>query len=137
MGELNEAQKMFCREYIANNYSSATAAYQKAYPTAKPNSAHSNAHRLLKNPKVLQYLKELQHDRVEELNITADRIAEELSKMAFANYGEYDNANSKLKALELLSKQLGLYTQKIDADVNSKNEITITIGNDESEQSSN
>lgn len=52
---------------------------------------------------------------------------EELTTIAFAAKGDKDyNANAKLKALDLLQKQLGLQTQKIQADVNT--DIVINIG---------
>ena len=59
--------------------------------------------------------------------INADRIANELASIAFAYKQDliYSPAN-KLKALDLLSKQLGLQNQKID--LTTKNNITIEIG---------
>lgn len=48
--------------------------------------------------------------------------------MAFAEKGDDDyTANIKLKALELIQKQLGLQTQKIDANVNQETTIIVDI----------
>ena len=47
--------------------------------------------------------------------------------MAFAAKGDADySASIKIKALDLLQKQLGLQTQKVEADVNT--DIIINIG---------
>lgn len=83
----------------------------------------------MKKPAIKDYIKQLQHDRFEALNINADKIVTELNKIAFADYDEYNNNNSKLKALELLGKTMSLYTDKVDVD--SKQTIEINITEDE------
>ena len=46
--------------------------------------------------------------------------------MAFAEKGDEDyTANIKLKALDLLQKQLGLQTQKVEADISTDINIVI------------
>jgi hypothetical protein len=48
------------------------------------------------------------------------RVAKELGDIAFAAKGDIDyNTTAKLKALEILTKTLGMQTQKLE----SKNEI--------------
>ena len=56
-------------------------------------------------------------------HITPEHIANELSEMAF---GEDTPQNIKLKALDLLQKQTGLQTQKVQADLNNNIQINIT-----------
>lgn len=127
---LTDRQKIFAQEYVAGGYKNATAAYMKAYEGVQHNTAHSNAYRLLRNENVKQYINEIQHERFENLHITADRIAEELASMAFADFDDNNNANTKQKALELLGKQLGLYTQKVDANVSGDMDIVLNIDED-------
>ena len=113
---MTDKQRLFCEEYVANGYKQAEA-YKVAYPEVKDTTAASNAYKLMKKDEIKQYVKEIQKERFEALNITAERIACELSKMAFAEYDENNSATSKLKALDLLSKQLGIQQQKVKAEV--------------------
>lgn len=127
--ELTNKQIAFCEEYVANGYK-AIEAYAVAYPNSCENSLRSNPYQLLQNPKVKVYIRELQSQRFEALNISADRIAVKLAEIAFADKKDEDyNATAQLKALDLLQKQLGLQNQKME--VNGEQKIILTIGDDE------
>ena len=80
---LNGKQKAFCEEYVANGYN-AQKAYAIVYDCWNEASVRSNTCRLLKNEKVKEYIKELQKERFEALNISAERVAEKLAYIAFA-----------------------------------------------------
>ena len=122
---LNGKQKAFCEEYVANGYN-AQKAYAIVYDCWNEASVRSNTCRLLKNEKVKEYIKELQKERFEALNISAERVAEKLAYIAFAEKDDnYYNATAQLKALDLLQKEMGLQTQKVDANVST--EININI----------
>lgn len=127
--ELTAKMKLFCEEYVANGYRQVPA-YRKAYPNANENTAHGGASTLMKNEKVKAYIKEIQKERFEALNISAERIAEKLAEIAFAPKNDEDyTATSQLKALDLLQKQMGLQNQKME--INGEQKIVITIGEDE------
>lgn len=104
---LTPKQKAFCEEYVANGYHISNA-YRIAYPDANEHSVKTNSYKIMKYPEVKEYIKELQKERFEALNISADRIACELAELAFSGFDDNNNATSKLKALDLLQKQLGL-----------------------------
>lgn len=127
--KINDNSISFCNEYVSNGYN-AVQAYLKAYPKSSEMSAKGNANRLLRTPEIKEYIKELQRERFEALNISAERIACELASMAFSEFDENNSATSKLKALDLLQKQLGLQNQKME--INGKQDIIITIEEDES-----
>lgn len=119
--QLVEKQEAFCYEYVSNGYNPQKA-YLAVYNTKNPKQASDKAYQLLKRPEVKAKIAEIQKERFEQLSINADRVAEELAKVAFAEKGdEYYNATAKLKALELLQKQLGLQTTKVEAKVNDIN----------------
>lgn len=125
---LNAKQKIFCEEYVANGYN-AQSAYKVAYKCGDSATLKVSPYKLLKQESVKEYIKEIQKDRFEALNISADRIAEKLSDIAFAVKGdETYNTQAQLKALDLLQKQLGLQTQKVDANVST--DIVINIVGD-------
>lgn len=111
---MTEKQKLFAENYLANGYN-ALDAYAAAFPTAKPNKRPSYPYTLLKDPEVAEYIDKRRKEMYESLNIDAIRIITELSEIAFAKKGdEIYNVNAKLKALEQLSKNLGLQTQKVE-----------------------
>lgn len=126
---LTVKQVAFCEEYVANGYS-ATKAYQTAYPDAGEGTAKVNSCKLLKRDDIKNYIKQLQKERFEALNISAERIAEKLAEIAFAPKNDQDyTATSQLKALDLLQKQMGLQNQKME--INGEQKIVISIGEDE------
>ena len=122
---LNGKQQAFCEEYVANGYN-AQKAYAVVYDCWNEASLRSNTCRLLRNDKVKEYIRELQKERFEALNISAERVAEKLADIAFAEKDDnYYNATAQLKALDLLQKQMGLQTQKVDANVST--EINVNL----------
>lgn len=122
---LTAKQHEFILQYLSNGYN-ATKAYEAAYESDYI-TANKNAYRVLNNPEVKRQIQEQQDKHYRSLEINAEHIAEELAAMAFAEKGDKDySASVKLKALDLLQKQLGLQRQKVEADVNTDINITIT-----------
>lgn len=82
--ELNAQQRIFCHEYlVALNQ---RKAYRAAYPDCTTDeSADASASALLRVPKVAAYVKRLQDQRANVSAITAERIVEELAKIAFGD----------------------------------------------------
>lgn len=123
---LNSQSKAFCEEYVANGYK-AVEAYMIAYPNSSRESAYRSSSKVLLKPEIKQYIKDIQRERFEALNISAERIAEKLAEIAFADKKDTDyTATSQLKALDLLQKQLGLQSQKME--LNGKQDVIINIG---------
>lgn len=127
---LNKSEKRFCEEYVANGYHCALA-YQKAYPNANYETCRSNASRKMKKQEIKDYIAQLQQEAFEENCINGNRIALELAYLAFERDAEKVAHSNKLKAIDLLQKQLGLQQKKIDADVNGEVNISINIDREE------
>lgn len=108
---LTKQNKEFC-EYYVECYKP-TDAYCKAYPTATRESARRLSSKLLQKEEVLEYISELQKAQFKAACITAERIGKQLGEIAFNDDGK-TSRKDQLKALELLSKQIGLYTQKVE-----------------------
>ena len=117
---LTAKNKLFVEEYVANHYN-ATQAYLTIYGGDYEN-ANSKACQVLKKPEAKEYLKEVQKERTERLNITADRVLEELASIAFADKGDADiPAAARNKALELIQKQIGAQAPtRVEADINNQ-----------------
>ena len=112
---MTQPQINFCERYLANGYN-ALDAYFSAFPDAdKTNRKPSYPYTLLKKPEIKAYIEKRRNEIYESLNIDANRIAAEISAIAFADKGDdVYTVNAKLKALELLQKQFGLQNQKIE-----------------------
>lgn len=123
--ELTKKQKAFCEEYVANG-GNASRAYYAVYDCASYDNAKRAYCKVFRKPEVKEYIKELQKEAFENACITAERVALKLADIAFSEKGDEDYpATAQLKALDLLQKQMGLQTQKIEADVTQ--EININI----------
>lgn len=108
--KLTEKQKRFCEEYLIDL--NATQAYIRAgYSAKKKDTARVESSKLLTKPNIQNYISELQKFQSERTGITADNVLKELEKVAFA---ETDiSGKEKIKALELLGKHLGLFSDQI------------------------
>jgi phage terminase small subunit len=90
---------------------------QDAYYTVFGNTTNkkpSYPYVLLKKPEVAEYIQARREEMYNSLNIDAIRVMQEIAKIAFENVEDKSLLTSKLKALELLSKNLSLQTQKTE-----------------------
>lgn len=117
---LSAKMKKFTEEY-ARTYN-ATQSYLTAYPNAGYDTAKATGHKLLKDQRVKNYLTQLEKEAFEANRINYEHIANELAEMAF---NKETAENIRLRAIDLLQKQLGLQTQKVDANVNGDINIKI------------
>lgn len=143
--KLTEKQKAFCDYYIESL--NATESYKKAYPNCKKDAtARTNSSKLLTNTNIKKYideqLQQMQSNRIadatEVLEYLTRIIRNEETEEAVltVNTGDFTSevrkvqkeisAKDKIKAAELLGKRYGLYTEKIEADVNQ----VIFVGED-------
>ena len=119
---LTAIQRRFLEEYIKDY--NGTRAYMRACPNVDYETAKATACHIMKKPEAHEYLDQLEGEKFKELRINAEHIATELAKIAFMD--DTASQKDKMKAIELLQKQLGLQQQKITADVSTN--ITIDIG---------
>jgi phage terminase small subunit len=135
--KLTDKQKRFCDEYLIDL--NATAAYKRAGYIAEGNSAEVNANRLLRNAKVKEYIDSKQKKLEVKTELTAQWVLDNLKTVVercmmaepvmirvgnhMEESGEYTfQAPGANRALELIGKHLGMFTDKIDinADMNIK-----------------
>jgi hypothetical protein len=103
---ISNQEKVFCEEYVVDF--NATQAAKRAGYSRK--SAYSIGNEKLENPEIERYVCYLMAQRSLRTGITADRVLEELAKIAFARDGVA--ARDKLKALDILAKHVGLFNKK-------------------------
>lgn len=143
--KLTEKQKAFCDYYIESL--NATESYKKAYPNCKKDAtARTNSSKLLTNTNIKKYideqLQQMQSNRIadaaEILEYLTKGMRQELEEevVVMVNKGEFTSEPQTVKkkisikdsnkCAELLGKRYGLYTEKIEADVNQ----VIFVGED-------
>lgn len=127
---LTDKEKSFVDFYLASKNGS--DAYRRSVGNMElaRNSAKAKAWRMKNSENVKNYIDEFNRQRYENLSIIANDILAELESMAFAEQEDAGyNASIKLKAIDLMQKQLGLQKQNIKADVTQ--EVTISVGIDD------
>jgi phage terminase small subunit len=96
MAVANDKHKKFCDEYI--KCLNPRQAYKKVYgEKTKDSTADVNASKLLKNTKVIEYLKEKQDKLRKRTEITEDMIIKELALVAFSDRTKYAKVVEKIK----------------------------------------
>lgn len=113
---MNKQQEDFCY-YYCGNYNAAEA-YRKAYNLDEKDSirtAQNGACKLLKREDVKELVRQIRKDKIEALQIDADRVTEKLAEIAFSEKGdEYYRSIDQLKALSLLADCLGMKEKKVE-----------------------
>lgn len=125
-------ERRFGDEY-ATNGRNATAAYKVISPNAKDTTCATNGAKMLDNPKLREYIKMRTKERLDAHSLTAADVLDELIDIAFGrkqkSYNkqtdlttgeiikdiEYESSamtEERLKALELLGKNLAMFTDK-------------------------
>ena len=104
MPKLTNKQKRFCEEYLIDL--NATQAAVRAGYSEK--TADRIANQNLKKLEVQQYLQKLMQERSERTKISADDVVREHERIAMTD--TEITGKEKIKALELLGKHLGMFS---------------------------
>lgn len=130
--ELDEERQLFCIYYL--KYHNMVKAYQKVKPKSKYSSACVMASRWYKEPAVQEEIQRLKQELYADALLDPQDVIQKYIDIAFSDSDELDGKVVKtadsLKALELLGKHMGLFTDTIDITSNSK--VTIVDDIDES-----
>ncbi len=119
---LTDKQEKFCQNII--NGMNQADAYRAAYPNQKMSdkTIWEAASRLMANNKVVARLSELRNELAQPAIMTAQ---ERLKWLTERIADDEVDINAKLKAIDIMNKMQGEYTQKIEANV--VNEVTINV----------
>ena len=107
-GKLTSKQEMFCAEYLVD-FNATQAAIRAGY---SKKTAASIGHENLTKPGIVKRIRQLQKLKIMRTRIRADRIIEELEKIAFA--GDGVKTSDRIKALGMLAKHVGLFEKQTD-----------------------
>lgn len=127
---LNEKQRRFCDEFLANG-GNATQAYKKAYGATNEGTANVNGSRLLRNASVQEYIDE-HSTSLEKHNskiATAEELQEfvtsvirgDLQEIVVSASGKKVEApagvKDRLKAVDMMARMKGMYRDKVDVSI--------------------
>ncbi len=128
--KLTEKQERFVQNLIKGM--SQVEAYRQVYSTKNmsDNACYREASVLSKNPKVSQRYKELAQKTENAVILTAQERLEWLSRVI---RGEDDSTSDKLKAIDLMNKMQGEYsqTQRVVASVAYEDHLKKVVDEDE------
>ncbi len=109
---MTEKQKRFVDEYLIDL--NATAAAIRAGYSKR--NAGKIGFELLEKTRISEAIQVKIKGRSERTKISQDDVINEIADMAFQDISKDMNAFAKLKALELLGKHLGMFTEKIKTE---------------------
>lgn len=92
--ELTGKQKLFADEYLIDL--NASAAYKRAGYIGKGATADVQGSKLLRNPKVAEYISARQKSLQEKMHITQERVLAEYAKLAFLDPRKFFKPNGDL-----------------------------------------
>lgn len=114
---MNERQKKFA-EYYAQSGNTVQSAIKAGY---SEKYANSDACKILENPRVAEYIKQLTQSEQNRRILTAKERQALLSDIA----KDGDNAPSdRIKAVDTLNKMTGEYTVKVDTTVKTSEKLS-------------
>ena len=113
---LTYRQEVFANEFI-KDFTATKAARRAGY---SEQTATKVGYQLLMKPHIAARIEELQGDRMKRTKIDSDEILRRLVRIAEKTEQEGD-WNATLRSLELLGKNLAMWTDKTISDVNIKN----------------
>ena len=121
---LNGRQRAFVTAYVELGV--AWKAYAKAYPDATEATAQTQGPRLLRNPQISDAVDKRQANLANELGLTRQWVLRGLAARA-----EDHDANdaARIRALELVGKAHGMFTDRALVDHNVVYEYTLQMGN--------
>lgn len=144
MDKLNDRQRRFADEYLIDlnaERAAIRAGYSKRY-------ARGNAYKLVANECIKEYIKKRMDEKEKELIADQDEVLKYLTSVLRGEslsteivveglgngvseartMDKKPSEKDKLKAAELLGKRYGLYTDKVETDVDMELNISIDYG---------
>jgi phage terminase small subunit len=100
VGDLNDKQKLFCKEYLID-LNGTQAAIRAGY---SEKTAGQQAEQLLKKLEIAAYVQELKEKRSEKTEITAEMVLRELAKIGFSNIQDYIKEGFTISEISKLNK---------------------------------
>ena len=109
---LSPKQRIFIQEYLVDK-NAARSAKSAGYAARTARSAGA---RLLTNVDIAAAVAAGLAAQAKRADLSADKVLQELALIAFADFSKGENCSGKIRALELLGKHFGLFSDKVEVD---------------------
>lgn len=109
LDDLSARQRAFCAEFPVD-FNGTQAAIRAGYSAA---SAKQQASRLLANPKIKAVISAELERRALDAVVKAEDVVAKLRSIAWATPGETWRSSDVVRALELIGRHLGMFTDKV------------------------
>lgn len=120
--------EVFCRELAVHR--NGTKAYMKAFPTSSYNAARTNASKLLADANIGRRVEEIQLERLDRLEVTHEKIIQELAKMAFVDRRDFYNSDGSVKSIPQMDPDVAAAVESVKVKVvttTSEDNVTTTV----------
>ena len=111
---------MFCRYYVQNGTNGTNAAISAGY---SKKTAGQIAEQNLKKLEIKQYISELLKPTIEKLEISKERVLEEIARLAFSNPQDYLNSNNSIKDITESDRSKAAAVSKIKTTVRNLGDL--------------
>lgn len=99
---LTYRQELFAKEYLVD-LNATQSAIRAGY---SEKTAYSQGERLLRNVEVAAEIQKNMDKRAAKIEITADKVLQEIAKLSFANLQDFYNENGSLKEIHTLPRDV-------------------------------
>ncbi len=123
VGKLTILQKRFAEEYLVDL--NAKQAILRAGYNVKESNADRLGARTLQSPAVQEYIGELTAERSKRTQITADRVLEEIAKVAFVNIADFVDDEGRMLPPGNIDRDNMATVQEITEKVMGSDELPI------------
>jgi hypothetical protein len=107
-GQLTDKQRKFAQEYV-RDFNATQAAIRAGYSKSSARQAGAVN---MKNAVIKSAIADFHHENAKNVNISTERVAEELASVAFARPNGAVSASAKVQALRWLGLHLGMFVEQ-------------------------
>jgi phage terminase small subunit len=97
---LSAKEEQLCREFVADFAENQVRAYMHTYGTKNYDSARTESSKIFANPNIKKRIKELRDERNKRLEISGDRVLQEIAKLSFYDPRRFFDADGRLKPID-------------------------------------
>lgn len=97
---LTEKEEWLCREFVADFAENQVRAYMHVYGTENYNSARTESSKVFAKPNIKIRIKELREERNKRLEISGDRVLQEIAKLSFYDPRGFFDTDGRLKPID-------------------------------------
>lgn len=113
MSALNPQQRLFAHEYVRQNGNATEAAKAAGY---SKKTAYSQGGRLLRHVEVKRLITELQAKQLAKVDASAERVKQELARIAFVDIGEAFTEDGALRPLHEMPEDVRRVVSAVDVE---------------------